>query len=326
MEYLKSNREEILLPDLIYVNNREDIARIPIGVPYVYSPREHKSKLIQLLEYNVLWATLVKSKLFSEYNIKKLLTDKGYKCNDRLSKEYSVSTSGVFGETEDCDISEFMMQTAKADLDTLKALKILPVWMETIEEAVAVNIENFATYNYSLYNKKLDLVIGNVELKPQLLNLIIVDISGSIPEGISSSLLAFVYHLSETFYADILITGSKSTLYEYGNLHELDVDKIYKQNGKDNDQKYFLDIISKPKNYGTAIVFGDDDHPGYKWSNNFNRSSRDISITEGKKLNKFTAEKLISLHTRENSRLAGYALWFDTTDVTNVSDWVTYLN
>ena len=98
--------------------------------------------------------------------------------------------------------------------------------------------------------------------------------------------------MAESFYADLLITGSKSTLYPYENLHELNVTTIYEENGMDNDQIYFKNLVTTDaKNYKTAIIFGDNHHPGYTWSNIYNRNSKTISDEDGKKMCKWNIDK-----------------------------------
>lgn len=95
-----------------------------------------------------------------------------------------------------------------------------------------------------MYNKKLDGMYGEIDLVSNR-NLIIIDISGSIPKAISSTILVLCKNLAENFYADILITGSKSTLYYYENLHELILKPFYKENGIDNDQVWFRKLVSE---------------------------------------------------------------------------------
>src|SRR5690606_10154781 len=109
-----------------------------------------------------------------------------------------------------------------------------PIWLDTIEEAVHTNIHNFAVFNSNMYNKKLEGMYGSLDLVSPDRNVIIIDISGSIPKGVSSTCLAMAKNLAETFYADLLITGSKSTIYPYETLTELNIDTIYDENGRDN--------------------------------------------------------------------------------------------
>jgi len=170
-------------------------------------------------------------------------------------------------------------------------------------------------------------VYGSLDLVSPDRNLIIIDISGSIPKAVSTTCLALAKNLSETFYADLLITGSKSTLYSYETLHELNVKTIYEENGMDNDQVWFKKLVTgDTKNYKTAIVFGDNHHPGHTWRNTFNTDPRYISDEDGKKMCKWKVDKIISFHTTSSHEVAGYARWFDTKEIEHITNWVKYLN
>ena len=162
-------------------------------------------------------------------------------------------------------------------------------------------------------------------------NLIIIGISGSIPKAVSSTCLTLSKSLAETFYADLMITGSKSTLYAYENLQDLNIDTIYEENGMDNDQTYFKKLVTADKkHYKTAIVFGDNHSPCYAWSNKYNLSNRSISRKDGQKMCEWEVEKLISFHTSiydsDKKNIAGYADWFEPKEVQHIRDWVKYLN
>ena len=142
--------------------------------------------------------------------------------------------------------------------------------------------------------------------------------------------MALSKNLAETFYADLLITGSKSTVYAYENLHELNIDTIYDENGMDNDQVYFKKLVtSDERKYKTAIVFGDNHSPGWDWSNKFNKGTSTISDEDGKKMCRWEVEKLISFHTSpwqtDEGRIAGYAVWFEPKEIEKVKGWVEYL-
>ena len=212
------------------------------------------------------------------------------------------------------------------DVKKIKDLNIFPVWLEKFEDAVYQNIHNFATFNNNMYNKKLEGMYGGLELTAPNRNLIIIDISGSIPRGVSATCLALAKNLSETFFADLLITGSKSTLYQYEEINELDIDRIYDENEMDNDQVYFKKLVTESvRHYETAIVFGDNHSPCYAWSNSYNKDTKSISKADGKKLNQWKIKKLISFHVGSSEHTAGYADWFSPEKVEKIADWVKYL-
>lgn len=357
MKLLKSKK--LSLPKVYFVSNRAEISEIPPGVPFIYGDEENEGYLIRILEYEVLYQQAIKSGY--PFNFKQILKDNGFidlidwEHGDSTYMEYTSEGIDTPGEklTELKTInssrellSEFIKDTtAYVDIDLLKGLNVFPVWLTTIEEAVHTNIHNFAMFNSNMYNKKLEGMYGGIDLVSPSKNLIIIDISGSIPRAVSSTCLTLAKNLAETFYADLVITGSKSTLYTYEELGNLDINSIYKSNGMNNDQVYFKQLVTEvERNYKTAIVFGDDDAPGRRWSvdeylykeGEILDEPRTISIKEGKEFCKWKIEKLISFHTKNVSgkhsyynswegNVAGYADWFDVTEIEHIKNWVKYL-
>jgi hypothetical protein len=325
MKLLQSSK--VSIPIIYLVESNEDFLSLPMGIPYIRGAKKDYGDLVRLLEFEIL----LKSALATgfPFNWKQILHDNGF--GKDISSE--ARASGVYKHTEESEelvgecIADYIESTMYiVDVEYLKNLKILPTWFTDIETAVKENIMNTILYNPSLYNKKLDLCSGSVELTTPEKNLIIIDISGSIPKAISKAVLLLAKTMASQFYADLLITGSKSTLYDYTEMDKLDVTKIYDENEMDNDQVHFLKLLSVYRKYNTAIVFGDEDYPGYKWRNTYNTGTRDISIEEGKKLNKWEVSRLYSFHKNNPSSIAAYGRWFSTEDVTHMKNWVKYLN
>ena len=336
MELLKS--KILTLPKVYYIQDRDKIKDLPIGVPFIYGDSSMKKHIIRILEYEVLYQQALKSGY--PFNFKKILKDNGFK--DIIPHRYSkptymdYKTSGDLSDDEEWEIDD----TKELDLNgtalkryvrdsevyvniqKLKELNVFPVWLNDIEEAVHTNIHNFATFNENMYNKKLEGMYGGLELRSPAKNLIIIDISGSIPKGVSSTCLAMSKNLAEAFYADLLITGTISTLYPYEDIKNLNIDNIYEVNGMGNEQSYFKKLVtSDSRKYNTVIAFGDNHHPGYAWDND----DRYISDKDGQELCQWEAKKLISFHTTSQYEIAGYARWFKPDHTQKVKDWVKYL-
>lgn len=339
MELLQSKKFN--LPAIYFIEERKDIKLLPIGVPFIYGTKRDKPYIIRMLEYEVIWKKAQATKL--PFKFDKLLREAGF------SKVKSFGTGGgdyyvdhVSEKTieELCDddfeitydnleldpegkLDEFIEDiSCYVDTETLKALNVFPVWYENVEKAVSINIQNFAVYDHNMYNKKLDGMYGGLTFSDPSKNLIIVDISGSIPKAVATTTLVTSRNLAESFYADILITGAISKFYDYSEIHTMDFDTIYREIGQNNDQAYFKALVSQPKVYQTAIVFGDGDHPGSKWSYD---TDTDISDEDGKKLCQWKVNKLISFHTKNNFDLAGYSRWFNVKETQKIADWVQYL-
>jgi len=339
MKILESKRMKI--PSVFLVSERSDLPKIPIGVPFIFGDPDIEEYLIRLLEYEVLYQAAVSTGY--PFNFKQILKDNGFLdiedfyfsnpayVNFKTEEGYLESTPleelDSLSESRK-EFKDFVRDSVcYVDIEKLKKLNVFPVWLNKIEEAIKTNIHNFATYNYNMYNKKLEGMYGGIELSSPSRNLIIIDISGSIPKAVSTTCLTIAKNLMESFYSDLIITGSKSTLYTYENIYMLNVEKIYAENEMDNDQIYFKRLVSSvEKEYKTAIVFGDNHHPGSAWSNRYNHGSKYISDEDGKGLCKWKVENLISLHTKGIEDIAGYARWFNPKNTERINNWVKYLN
>ena len=341
LESLKFN-----LPKVYFVTERTEIKELPVGVPFIFGDPSVEQELIRILEYEVLYQEAIKSGF--PFNFKKILEDNGYLDIENFGYSHPTYleyvTEGMLDDDVEIDETKFTHltddipafrkfikdSTVYVDIEKLKKLNVFPVWLNDIESAVHTNIHNFAVFNNNMYNKKLEGMYGSLDLISPPRNLIVIDISGSIPKAVSSTCLALSKNLAETFYADLLITGSKSTLYHYENLHELNIETIYEENGMDNDQVWFRKLVTSDKrHYKTAIVFGDNHSPCYPWSNEFNRKSKRISRKDGQKMCEWEIDKLISFHTQRQSGerpIAGYADWFTPKETQHIEDWVKYLN
>lgn len=334
MKLLESKKFK--LPKIFFVTDRSVIKELPIGVPFIYATPDMEKYLVKLLEYEILYKAAVKSGY--PFNFKKILKENGF--NDLKYFDFGGSTYMEFTTEKDYEsielkefskidrdgnlFKEFIKDSAAyVNIEVLKGLNVFPIWLDDIEKAVSTNIHNFATFNNNMYNKKLEGMYGTIELSSPNKNLIIIDISGSIPKAVSTTCLTLAKNLTETFYADLIITGTISTFYPYEEIHKLDVKTAY-QNGMNNDQAYFKKIVTETeRHYECAIVFGDNDSPGGKWT----EGDKYISDEEGKKLCKWKVNKLVSLHTKGTEHIAAYGRWFDVQkhNINKIGDWVTYL-
>lgn len=334
MELLKSKKFEI--PVIYYITDREEIKDLPIGIPFIYGKEKEKEAIIRLLEYEVLYRAALKTGY--PFDFKKILKENGYddirsySFTDCPYMEYNTDPEALITERYTMKplnskagynlFSNFIKDgSVYVDIQALKNLKAFPIWMEDLEDSLTENINTFATFNPYLYNKKLDGIYGDITLTPPPKNLVIIDISSSIPRAASATSLALARNFSESYYADLLITGSDSVLYPYEEVHKLDVTTIYETIGMNNECFDFRNLLfNTERKYGTAIVFGDNHDPSYGWQGEAN-----LSIKDGKKLNKWNIKKVISLHTRSNTLLAGYARFFEPKEIKHIKDWIKFL-
>ena len=337
MELLKSKKFEI--PKFYFIEDRDEIKDIPIGVPFIYGNKRDRNRIIRMLEYEVIWNAAIKSGF--PFNFKRLLHEAGFRdvkfhsfCDniymDHKNKKiyeieslessknqiYEGGSPDLFNEfIEDC--------SALIDVNKLKELNVFPTWLENIEEAIETNIHNFAVYNPHMYNKKLDGMYGNIDMTCPKRNLLIIDISASIPRAVGTTLLTLAIHLTETFYADLMVTGGETHLFPYEELQDLDIEGMYDKFGQGNESDMYRELVTgELKKYSTAIVFGDNHSPCDGWTHS---SGVSIGRDDAKKMCTWSIEKMISLHTTSNSIRAGYGDFFDVKDVKHISNWVKYI-
>lgn len=335
MKILKS-KKGIPIPTLFFISDRKDIAKVPKGVPYFYASADLEDHVIAMLEYEVLYQKAKSTRY--PFDFKSTLSSLGFSSIEDYC-DPTVKTSLGLAEKQDVHSNPLsdncisfreciINSNYYVDISVIKSLKLFPVWMETLEEAISTNIQNFATFDTNMYNKKLEGMYGGLVLNSPKRNLIIIDISGSIPRNVSETCLLMAQNLSESFYADVMITGSKTTLYTYEEVHKLNVAKIFDENGTDNDQVFFRELLeSSERHYENLIVFGDEDSPGHDWSNCYNYDSKRMSDEEGQELNKWTVNKIISFHAMPypgymGVKTAAYGRWFKPKEILHIDKWV----
>ena len=358
MKKLTSKRG-IPIPRLYFVTDVSEISAIPKGVPYFYGAPHIEDALIEILEYEVLFQKAVSSGL--PLNFEAILEREGFKGINHSSKKGLEIFTNI-GLEENKSVQQNQLKNNKkefsrviqgnnfyVDIGLIKSLNIFPTWMTVLEEAISTNIHKFATFDTNMYNKKLEGMYGGIKLNSPNRNLIIIDISSSIPTSISKTILILAQNMALAFYADLMITGSKTTFYEFERIGELDIRRVYEENGMGNDQTNYLKLITESeKKYASLIVFGDEDYPGQEWSNCYQDHGkvRLIGFEEGRKLNKWKSDQIVNFHVDEGrdnryvtsekgyreystnkiieNRVAGYGVWFekDGNEVVHIKNWV----
>lgn len=323
--------ETVALPVMYLVSNEEDLRTLPLGIPFIYGEEEQYDRILSYLEWTILLRSAEETGL--PFDWERELKALGYKDvtiggtplgfsgdGDRERVKYSEEAEFRL------DMGAFLKDGWLVSYDVLSSLKVIPTWLSDLEESIKVNVLNAVTFNPTLFSKKLGGFYGASEMVASRRNLGILDFSGSIPTSVVITTAMLAKTLSRTFFCDIMITGSTTKVFKYEELEGIDLMKEAELIGRDNDQTEFVKLISEPREYNTVFSFGDDDHPGISWSNTYNRGCKSISLEEGKKLNQWKVEKVISLHTRQNGSETGYTRWFTPTQgIQHVSNWVQTL-
>lgn len=309
----KITSKRVELPPIWLVETKEDFDSLPVGLPRIVAPMEDLEFVKIYLEFQVLLKSCKKTGM--KINWLDCLRRIGFKNN---LKEYQLQSGGEYWSADTSgatplSIDDFVEDTYIVDFDKLAELKILPVWLEDLKLAVETNIINEVLFDPTAFNKQLGMNIGAGAVSSQKKNLLILDISGSIPDGIRLTIIQLSKLMSKRFYADVIFTGGSTVFIDYEDVFTKDIKAITDGISRNNEGEQFKAIVEQVREYGTCICFGDDDCP----AGNLNSSSKLTPL--------FQIDTLYSLHTqKESNNLTGYCKDFkDVKNVIKVKDWVT---
>lgn len=209
---------------------------------------------------------------------------------------------GVEGEGRIMRVDDYCFDEAShVNIETLQSLGMLPKFMDDAADAIRINLENSMRWR-ECWNKRLEAAVGNVDYATSAANLIILDISGSIPEGISATMLQLIGTLRNQAEAELIVTGSISMYW--GRDDDLpDPEWIRRQIGYGNECEDFLDILEKHiagRHFGNVISFGDNDCPYYRFGSQYNPQTYALPGT--------VVDRVLHYHTVDK-RETGYARW-----------------
>ncbi len=183
-------------------------------------------------------------------------------------------------------------------LDELAMLHVLPSFMEDITNNIKLNLE---TYNWiEGYNKKHGATIGSFEPQSDGKNLIILDVSGSIPDGISATMITLAETMVNIANADFILTGSSSHFFEQGTALP-SPENMRSMCGYGNEGEDFAKILLNNVDgnvYDNVIVFGDNDNP--KGWRRYDEAVDRLNVE---------VHEVWHYHTREADTPCGYGLW-----------------
>ena len=203
------------------------------------------------------------------------------------------------GEVESVDLSVYVGDLSSyVNLEVLQSLRLMPAFIGDILECIKINVGSGQFWQEG-YNKKRRLYVGNYNSAAQLPNLIILDVSYSIPRGISSTMLMLIDTLRSQVNADLIVTGRNSKWFPM-NERLPTPDKLRKMVPLGQESIEFLGILKDHvagKHYGHVFCFGDNDTP---W---FNKDEWD-RILVGTEV-----DHVHSYHTWAKDTLAGYCKW-----------------
>lgn len=218
-------------------------------------------------------------------------------------RECPGGTSGSYESVEPDLISVYDYVgdvSASVNLDALQKLGLLPQFVGNIADCVRKNLNGNLMWTEG-YTKKLGACLGNWRNAKQLPNLIIIDVSHSIPDGIAATMLTLCDTLRSQCNAELIITSARSGYYAAGA--ELPSPQALRDYyGRSNEGREFYAILNKyikGREFGHVFSFGDNDSPSH-WAN-----YADLDLTGTK------VHALHHFHTGywASSKTTGYGRW-----------------
>jgi len=219
------------------------------------------------------------------------------------------TTQHTMTPVQKLDIEDYIGDMSSyVNLEILQRLRLMPAFIGDILDCVKLNIGS-GMYWSEGYNKRRGLPVGRYDSSRQLPNLVILDISGSIPRGISATMISLIDTLRTQLSADLIITSTNSRFYPMGT--ELpDPQTIRNQFGYGNESYDFMGILTthiRGRHYGHVFSFGDNDTPNYTY---FNCNDYSLAGTRVEYVHHYHTGKWLEFNNQFGSgKKTGYAKW-----------------
>lgn len=328
------------------------------GVPYIIKPADwDDEKLIKVILFNTLkrlfpyvdWYKKLSIDWRDDQRIPVVIVDAeyrenpGFETNGNASDEIQMSdgyreTGGGFDDEHDdswkkTDVDSYLGDFGSyVNLDVLQQLKLLPKFMSDISDAIRTNLESIAWIDG--YNKKLGVPTGYYSNVTDAPNLIILDVSGSIPRGIAYTMIGLIDTLRTQANADLIITSGRSK-YWAANEQLPSPTELNHLIGGCNECVQFYDILRTKvigKHWGNVIIFGDNDSPvddRLRWGvrkidrvwNELQPKDNEFQTTQ--------IDNIMAFHTYSKTMMPGYGRWAQqaapNASVKQDTSWAEYM-
>lgn len=287
----------VKLPKLYVCSNDADVDTCRSnGIPYLIWKKDPDS-LIKLVMYPTLKKMFPYINWENQLGIKECDVDNGIVYNPENYNYYSGSDDGVCNTALDSYVGDL---SNKVNIEILNDLRLLPKFLGDIVDNIKDNYDQYLWAEG--WNKKLGAAVGNYAPTTDADNLIIIDVSSSIPFGIAATLLSLADTMRNQAKANLIVTGSRSEYFEFGE--ELPSPEVLRRRiGRSNEGVMFAKIIEEHiygKHIGNVICFGDEDAPDAWWNDHEAMSKLSFESVQ--------VDAIWGYHTRQK-KLPGYALW-----------------
>lgn len=317
------------LPDVFIAEDDADAREaVELGLPYIvwpYGDRELYRRVL-LPTLRSLFPDLKKPRLEAGEPLSSVVV-----LNLPEGMGYGDDLDGTVDRTHDVGVastrSRYAMATGRAGneivledmvgvydeivvLDHLSDLGLLPRFAADLAEGIRSNLQRYA-YREG-WNKRLGAPVGRFDTGYELPNLVMIDVSASIPKGVSSTMIALAATLRTQCNADLLFHSDGALFYRKEDALP-EPDGIRRGLGWCNSSSGFAeDLVGSGirSRYGTVIAFGDNDY---------------LREVYEDKLPHVSAVKVMHYHTMGKGS-CGFATWFDCDDAEHMGNgWCKWM-
>ena len=284
--------------NIFVVKPEEREAAASMGVPYIVWGGSN-DKLLHILMYRLLQKRFPAIDWMKRWHLERN--------NERPVCENGglMENDGANTPDENADLIDFISSEYEVDIDKLMALNMLPKFIGDIANCIRETIVGHHQWENG-YNKKLNCCVGNYDQGYAVRNLIIIDVSWSIPDSISSIMLSLADTLRTQCNADLIITGGRSKFYSMER--ELPDPETLRQIIPHGNESVMFEKIIKDKiagkHWGHVISFGDYDHPRVS-----DKESYLANTVVDHVIHYHTGKYRASRITDYPQFITGYALW-----------------
>lgn len=187
-------------------------------------------------------------------------------------------------QEENIGVGDFLGESlSKVDPEIISELGLMPKFLGEIEDNIRYNIMQSMRFRDS-YNKKLGCCVGNFDNGSPSSNLLILDVSASIPWGVADTLLKMVDTMREQANADLIVHAGRSVWFARGEkLPSPKELRLMCPRGQEAEQ--FCEIMREHvcgRSFDNVISFGDYDAPWDHWKYRIEDAVRDNPVNVGK--------------------------------------------